>query len=147
MPRSATLHRSHTFTHATRRRESVDERFSGYLLELAAKAAEKKLREQASAEQATAAASSVNSFVVDDSEEKLQEQVMAAFPNEEHHEHVDHFIHGDTDEAEVKKDTAKLNRESSFAEHISGLLAIHEGQEKQEELKLQQSKPVEVQVS
>ena len=46
-----------------RTRESCDERFSGYLLELAAKAAEKQLREQA----------------------------LAAFPNESLHELVEHF--------------------------------------------------------
>lgn len=46
-----------------RTRESCDERFSGYLLELAAKAAEKQLREQA----------------------------LAAFPNETFHEIVEHF--------------------------------------------------------
>lgn len=46
-----------------RTRESCDERFSGYLLELAAKAAEKQLKEQA----------------------------LAAFPNESLHEIVEHF--------------------------------------------------------
>jgi hypothetical protein len=47
----------------SRTRESCDDRFSGYLLELAAKAAEKQLREQA----------------------------LAAFPNESLHELVEHF--------------------------------------------------------
>ena len=46
-----------------RTRESCDERFSGYLLALAAKAAEKQLREQA----------------------------LAAFPNESMHQIVEHF--------------------------------------------------------
>lgn len=46
-----------------RTRESCDDRFSGYLLELAAKAAEKQ----------------------------LQEQALAAFPNETFHEIVEHF--------------------------------------------------------
>lgn len=45
-------------------RESVDERFSGYLLALAASAAEKQLRDQA----------------------------MEAFPNSDFHERVDHFV-------------------------------------------------------
>ena len=51
------------YKHATRLRESCDDRFSGYLLALAARAAEKQLREQA----------------------------MAAYPNENAHEPVDHF--------------------------------------------------------
>jgi hypothetical protein len=52
-----------SYKEPTRVRESVDEG-SGYLLELAAKAAEKQLREEA----------------------------MAAFPNNDHHEPVDHFV-------------------------------------------------------
>lgn len=51
------------YRHATRIRESVDEGSSGYLLALAAKAAQKQLREQ----------------------------VLAAYPNEHDHEPVDHF--------------------------------------------------------
>lgn len=51
------------YKHASRVRESCDERFSGYLLALAARAAEKQLREQA----------------------------MAAFANSTFHEQVDHF--------------------------------------------------------
>lgn len=54
------------YKHASRVRESCDDRFSGYLLELAARAAEKQLRTQA----------------------------MAAYPNEKFHEHVDHFAVG-----------------------------------------------------
>ena len=54
----------------TRMRESVDDMSSGYLLELAAKAAEKQLREQA----------------------------MAAFPNDDYHEPVDHFVDHDDEE-------------------------------------------------
>jgi hypothetical protein len=61
-----------------RTRESCDDRFSGYLLSLAAKAAEKQLREQA----------------------------LAAFPNETFHEIVEHFydreIEGGSDEESVK---------------------------------------------
>lgn len=49
--------------HGGRLRESCDDRFSGYLLALAARAAEKQLRDQA----------------------------MAAYPNEAQHEPVDHF--------------------------------------------------------
>jgi hypothetical protein len=54
-----------------RTRESCDDRFSGYLLELAAKAAEKQLKEQA----------------------------MAAFPNESFHEIVEHFYDREIDTA------------------------------------------------
>ncbi|CZT02403.1 hypothetical protein WAI453_002020 [Rhynchosporium graminicola] len=61
-----------------RTRESCDDRFSGYLLALAAKAAEKQLREQA----------------------------LAAFPNESMHEIVEHFydreIDGGSDEESVE---------------------------------------------
>jgi hypothetical protein len=61
-----------------RTRESCDDRFSGYLLALAAKAAEKQLREQA----------------------------LAAFPNESMHEIVEHFydreIEGASDEDSVE---------------------------------------------
>jgi hypothetical protein len=53
----------------SRTRESCDDRFSGYLLELAAKAAEKQLREQA----------------------------LAAFPNESLHEIVEHFYDREID--------------------------------------------------
>lgn len=53
-----------SFRHATRLRESIDASSSGYLLELAAKAAERQLREQA----------------------------LAAFPNDDRHTTVDHFI-------------------------------------------------------
>jgi len=54
-----------------RTRESCDDRFSGYLLELAAKAAEKQLKEQA----------------------------LAAFPNESFHEIVEHFYDREIDAA------------------------------------------------
>lgn len=55
----------------SRTRESCDDRFSGYLLELAAKAAEKQLREQA----------------------------LAAFPNESLHQIVEHFYDREIDPA------------------------------------------------
>lgn len=63
--------------HLARTRESCDDRFSGYLLALAAKAAEKQLREQA----------------------------LAAFPNEYVHEMVEHFydreIDGGSDDGSI----------------------------------------------
>ena len=61
------------------RRESCDDRFSGYMLDLAARAAEKQLREQA----------------------------MAAYPNDDHHEPVDHFAF-DRESNESEEDEADL---------------------------------------
>ncbi|KAF1989611.1 hypothetical protein K402DRAFT_401725 [Aulographum hederae CBS 113979] len=61
------------YKHATRLRESVDDRTSGYLLQLAAKSAEKQLRDQA----------------------------MAAFPNNDIHEPVDHYIGRDSDDTSM----------------------------------------------
>jgi len=74
---SARLENSDHYRHATRIRESVDDRSSGYLLALAAKAAQKQLREQ----------------------------VLAAYPNEHDHEPVDHFAvdrDSETEEGEGK---------------------------------------------
>ena len=85
------------YKHASRIRESCDDRFSGYLLALAARAAEKQLRDQA----------------------------MAAYPNENLHEPVDHFAidrESDTSEDETglgmlpqdtKKDKNMFRRESA----------------------------------
>lgn len=82
-------------------RESVDERFSGYLLDLAAKAAEKQLREQA----------------------------MAAFPNDDHHEPVDHFVDRD-DDSDAFVDGSKSRRESAFNEVNWELVAMRKHREK-----------------
>lgn len=60
---------SYLYKHATRMRESVDERYSGYLLNIAARTAEKQLREQA----------------------------LAAFPNDDQHEPVDHYVGRDSE--------------------------------------------------
>lgn len=63
------------YRHATRIRESVDDRSAGYLLSLAAKAAERQLREQ----------------------------VLAAYPNEHDYEPVDHFaIDRDSDGSDAE---------------------------------------------
>ncbi|RKF75259.1 hypothetical protein GcM1_235107 [Golovinomyces cichoracearum] len=62
----------------SRTRESCDDRFSGYLLALAAKAAEKQLKEQA---------------------------LLAAFPNESNHEIIEHFY---TSEIEATSDNDSL---------------------------------------
>lgn len=68
---------SHARMQLARTRESCDDRFSGYLLELAAKAAEKQLREQA----------------------------LAAFPNSDFHDPVEHFydreVEGTSDDESV----------------------------------------------
>lgn len=56
------------YKHATRMRESVDDRFSGYLLALAARAAEKQLREQEAAAFATSDYHEPVAHYVDDSE-------------------------------------------------------------------------------
>lgn len=66
--------------HLARTRESCDDRFSGYLLALAAKAAEKQLREQA----------------------------LAAFPNESSYEIVEHFYDREVDNAS-DSDSMKLD--------------------------------------
>ena len=73
---------------ASRVRESCDDRFSGYLLALAAQAAENQLRDQA----------------------------MAAYPNENRHEPVDHFA--------VDRDSDVSDEESSI-DSISRSRKIH----------------------
>ena len=71
------------YKHATRIRESVDDRSSGYLLALAAKTAEKQLREQ----------------------------VLAAYPNEHDYEPVDHFaVDRDSDLSDTEEGTGTLWR-------------------------------------
>ncbi|OAL55837.1 hypothetical protein IQ07DRAFT_639486 [Pyrenochaeta sp. DS3sAY3a] len=101
---SITSDHSFMYKEATRRRESVDDRSSGYLLELAAKAAEKQLREQA----------------------------MAAFPNDDHHEPVDHFVDHDMEESGSSTDETKHVRESSYTEVNWELEAMRKYQEDQE---------------
>ena len=64
-------------TQLARTRESCDDRFSGYLLELAAKAAEKQLREQA----------------------------LAAFPNSDFHNPVEHFYDREIDTSSDDEET------------------------------------------
>ena len=72
--------------HLADRRESCDDRFSGYLLSLAARAAEKQLREQA---------------------------LMAAYPNEGAREHVDHFgVDSDEDSPMGEEGVGLLSRDS-----------------------------------
>ena len=72
---SAKSEETEPYRHATRIRESVDDRSSGYLLSLAAKAAERQLREQ----------------------------VLAAYPNEHDYQPVDHFaIDRDSDGSDAE---------------------------------------------
>ena len=72
---SAKSEETEPYKHATRIRESVDDQSSGYLLSLAAKAAERQLREQ----------------------------VLAAYPNEHDYEPVDHFaVDRDSDGSDVE---------------------------------------------
>lgn len=87
------------YKEATRRRESVDDSSSGYLLALAAKAAESQLREQA----------------------------MAAFPNDDFHEPVDHFIDHETEDGETQD-----RRGSSYSEVNWDLKAMREYQDMQD---------------
>lgn len=98
---------SFMYKEATRRRESVDESSSGYLLALAAKAAERQLREQA----------------------------MAAFPNNDFHEPVDHYIDHESDDVE-----AQDRRGSSYCEVNWDLKAMREYQDTQEWEKRKQQK-------
>ncbi|OCL02355.1 hypothetical protein AOQ84DRAFT_401271 [Glonium stellatum] len=109
---SAASDHSYMYKEATRMRESVDERFSGYLLELAARAAEKQLRDQA----------------------------MAAFPNDEYHEPVDHFIDRDSDESDLSSGRLSSHekdefsrRESAFTKVNWELLAMQQHREKLEQ--------------
>jgi len=96
---------SFMYKEATRRRESVDVSSAGYLLELAAKAAEKQLREQA----------------------------LAAFPNSDFHEPVAHYVDHDTEGSEPSVTEAKQQqqRESSFTQVNWDLVAMREYREKQ----------------
>lgn len=96
---------SFMYKEATRRRESVDDSSAGYLLELAAKAAEKQLREQA----------------------------LAAFPNSDFHEPVAHYVDHDTEGSEPSVTEAKQQqqRESSFTQVNWDLIAMREYRGKQ----------------
>lgn len=64
------------YKHATRERESVDENFSHYLLQLEAKKAH----------------------------ERLQEQALAAFPNSDFHEPIQHFVNDDNESDDMEID-------------------------------------------
>ncbi|KAH7399447.1 hypothetical protein BKA66DRAFT_406829 [Pyrenochaeta sp. MPI-SDFR-AT-0127] len=110
---SITSDHSFMYKEVTRRRESVDDRSAGYLLELAAKAAEKQLREQA----------------------------MAAFPNDDYHEPVDHFVDCDIEGSGSSMDGAKQGSEVSFTEVNWELAAMRKFQEQSEAPKPKQEQP------
>ncbi|KAH8733099.1 hypothetical protein GQ44DRAFT_601849 [Phaeosphaeriaceae sp. PMI808] len=99
-----TSEHSFMYTEVTRRRESVDDHSSGYLLELAARTAERQLREQA----------------------------MAAFPNDDYHEPVAHYVDRDTDELDSN---AGDKRGTSFTEINWDLKAMRKYQDGQQEEK------------
>lgn len=98
-----------TFKEPTRARESIDEHAAGYLLELAAKAAEKQLRDQE----------------------------MAAFPNGDYGEHVDHFVDHDDESA---KGTL-IKDDSSTDEGDLELIAMQKHREEEEKKDADQNLP------
>ncbi|KAL8795584.1 MAG: hypothetical protein Q9195_002005 [Heterodermia aff. obscurata] len=116
---SAKSEETESYKHATRIRESVDDQSSGYLLSLAAKAAERQLREQ----------------------------VLAAYPNEHDYEPVDHFaVDRDSDGSDVdgaemvdgrdlrksahhKRDSAKGRDGAEMRQHPN-MLGQHEKDQK-----------------
>ncbi len=108
---SITSDHSFMYKEVTRRRESVDDRSSGYLLDLAAKEAERQLREQA----------------------------LAAFANNEYHEPVDHFVDRDTEGSISSNDEAKRRRESSSGEMNWELQALRKHQEQVDAKKAKQT--------
>ncbi|KAF1837514.1 hypothetical protein BDW02DRAFT_543856 [Decorospora gaudefroyi] len=108
---------SFMYKEATRRRESVDDRSSGYLLQLAAKAAEKQLREQA----------------------------MAAFPNSDFHEPVNHYVDHDIEGSELSAEEDH-ERGPSYSEvnwELETMRKFRENQdaEKEKQKQTQHAKP------
>ena len=98
-----------SYAHATRIRESMDDSSAGYLLELAAKAAERQLREQA----------------------------LAAFPNDDRHTPVTHYI--DRDSAESTRVNSRMGtgpvfhrRDSGFTKKDGQYAEMRRHQEKRE---------------
>lgn len=73
---SDSSYQDYPYKHATRERESVDENFSHYLLQLEAKRAHAR----------------------------LQEQALAAFPNSDFHEPIQHFVNDDHDSDDMEID-------------------------------------------
>lgn len=95
------------YKHATRLRESVDDRFSGYLLALAARAAEKQLRDQEA----------------------------AAFANSDFHQPVAHYVDDDASEEEiVPSPQAEMPVSSGRQDSMDEMLALKEMQKHGERL-------------
>jgi hypothetical protein len=84
----ATPDHSFMYKEVTRRRESVDDTSSRYLLDLAAKAAERQLREQA----------------------------LAAFPNQDQYEPVTHYVDRESDELDSSVGLATEGNGPSFTQ-------------------------------
>ncbi|KAF2426456.1 hypothetical protein EJ08DRAFT_663212 [Tothia fuscella] len=103
---------SQTYNDATRMRESIDASSSGYLLELAAKAAEKQMRDQA----------------------------LAAFPNDDRHTPVDHWIDRDADDSSVMSSRSELDhrRFGSVNWKLKDLRKRHEELEEKEVKEIRQ---------
>ncbi|KAF2099325.1 hypothetical protein NA57DRAFT_74826 [Rhizodiscina lignyota] len=110
---------SSSHMHATRVRESVDDRFSGYFLELAARAAERQMRDQA----------------------------LAAFPNDDRHDPIDHYINKEDDDSYMSDTWSVAEGDSSGAgkfmkinwelrelqKHAEGKAAAKEAERKRKE--------------
>jgi len=84
--------------HATRVRESVDESFTTYLLQLEAKKAEERLRDQA----------------------------LAAFPNSDYHEPVQHYVNDDDDSEEMEIEDRPGTWEGHDDDLLTGMAARRE---------------------
>jgi hypothetical protein len=100
---------SFMYKEVTRRRESVDDHSSGYLLNLAAKAAERQLREQA----------------------------MAAFPNDDYHEPIAHYVNRDSEDMDSNGDSIPRH-EPSYTEinwELKAMQSFHEEEEGEKENK------------
>jgi hypothetical protein len=106
---SAASDQSYMYKHGTRLAESVGGKSSSYLLQLAARTAERQLRDQA----------------------------LAAFPNDDHHEPVAHFIDGDGDETESMR---SRKSDGSFTEINWELKEMQEHQRRLAERKERERK-------
>ncbi|KAF1912485.1 hypothetical protein BDU57DRAFT_367344 [Ampelomyces quisqualis] len=101
---------SFMYKEVTRRRESVDDRSAGYLLELATKAAERQLREQA----------------------------LAAFPNNNYHEPIAHYVNQESDESDSNAASSPGKQSPSFTEVNWELAAMQKHQQERNDQKKMQ---------
>ncbi|KAL5121285.1 hypothetical protein ACEQ8H_000753 [Pleosporales sp. CAS-2024a] len=112
-PSESPLSHDHSFMYkdVTRRRESAEDTSSGYLLQLAATAAERQLHDQA----------------------------MAAFPNEDYHEPIAHYVAQESDQLELQG-----RRKSSFTEtnwELEAMQKYQQDQKTDKEKKMQAEQP------